>query len=71
LSNGEGSRAQIERLEDEKDSLILQVSVLTDQVEAQGEKIRELEFTLEEQKIKAEDLEQELEKVCKTDPLFI
>ncbi|XP_031573769.1 liprin-beta-2-like [Actinia tenebrosa] len=61
-SNGEVSRAQIERLEEEKDSLILQVSVLTDQVEAQGEKMRELEFTLEEQKIKAEDLEQELKK---------
>lgn len=70
-SNGEVSRAQIERLEDEKDSLILQVSVLTDQVEAQGEKMRELEFTLEEQKIKAEDLEQELKKVSLTDPLFI
>lgn len=47
------------------------MSVLTDQVEAQGEKMRELEFTLEEQKIKAEDLEQELKKVSLTDPLFI
>ncbi|EDO49638.1 predicted protein, partial [Nematostella vectensis] len=63
LPNGESSRAQIDRLEDEKDSLILQVSVLTDQVEAQGEKMRDLEFTLEEQKIRAEDLEQQLEKV--------
>ncbi|XP_032223134.1 liprin-beta-1 isoform X2 [Nematostella vectensis] len=62
LPNGESSRAQIDRLEDEKDSLILQVSVLTDQVEAQGEKMRDLEFTLEEQKIRAEDLEQQLEK---------
>lgn len=44
---------------------------MTDQVEAQGEKMRELEFTLEEQKIKAEDLEQELKKVSWTDPLFI
>lgn len=62
-NNGEISRAQIDRLEDEKDSLILQVSVLTDQVEAQGEKIRDLEFTLEEQNIKSEELEQELESV--------
>lgn len=62
-TSDEISRAQIDRLEDEKDSLILQVSVLTDQVEAQGEKIRELEFTLEEYKIKGEEIEQELECV--------
>ncbi|KAK3728938.1 hypothetical protein QZH41_016802 [Actinostola sp. cb2023] len=60
-NGGERYRAQIRRLEDEKDSLILQVSVLTDQVEAQGEKMRDLEFTLEEQKIKEEELEQDLE----------
>ena len=54
---------QINRLEDEKESLILQVSVLTDQVEAQGEKIRDLEFTKEEMQIKLEEAEQFLESV--------
>lgn len=54
---------QISRLEDEKESLILQVSVLTDQVEAQGEKIRDLEFTKEEMQIKLEEAEQFLESV--------
>lgn len=64
LSNGETSHVQnIERLEEEKESLILQVSVLTDQVEAQGEKIRDTEFTLEEMQIKLEEAEQQLEKV--------
>ena len=43
--------------------MLLQVSVLTDQVEAQGEKIRDLEFTKEELQIKLEDTEQLLEKV--------
>ena len=54
---------QIDRLEEEKESLILQVSVLTDQVEAQGEKIRDTEFALEEMQVKLEDAEQQLEKV--------
>lgn len=53
----------ITRLEAEKESMLLQVSVLTDQVEAQGEKIRDLEFTKEELQIKLEDTEQLLEKV--------
>lgn len=66
-NNGDVTRAQIDRLEDEKDSLILQVSVLTDQVEAQGEKMRDLEFTLEEQKIKSEELELELTAVSLCD----
>ena len=43
--------------------MLLQVSVLTDQVEAQGEKIRDLEFTKEELQIKLEDAEQLLENV--------
>lgn len=43
--------------------MLLQVSVLTDQVEAQGEKIRDLEFTKEELQIKLEDAEQLLGKV--------
>lgn len=37
--------------------------MLTDQVEAQGEKIRDLEFTKEEMQIKFEESEQFLESV--------
>lgn len=37
--------------------------MLTDQVEAQGEKIRDLEFTKEEMQIKFEEAEQFLESV--------
>ena len=59
----ESTRAQIARLEADKESLILQVSVLTDQVEAQGEKIRELEFNIEEQNIKLEEMELQVEEV--------
>lgn len=59
----ESTQAQITRLEADKESLILQVSVLTDQVEAQGEKIRELEFNIEEQNIKMEEMELQVEEV--------
>ncbi|XP_076878267.1 LOW QUALITY PROTEIN: liprin-beta-2b [Brachyhypopomus gauderio] len=47
-SNNETYQERLERLEGDKESLVLQVSVLTDQVEAQGEKIRDLEASLEE-----------------------
>ena len=63
LANGDTHLSLIGRLEAEKESMILQVSVLTDQVEAQGEKIRDLEFTKEELQIKLEDAEQLLENV--------
>ncbi|XP_023563910.1 liprin-beta-2 isoform X4 [Octodon degus] len=43
---------RLARLEGDKESLILQVSVLTDQVEAQGEKIRDLEVCLEGHQVK-------------------
>lgn len=65
LTNRDKHLLQISRLEDEKESLILQVSVLTDQVEAQGEKIRDLEFTKEEMQIKLEEAEQFLESVSR------
>ncbi|XP_068738075.1 liprin-beta-1-like, partial [Montipora capricornis] len=58
---GDSHVSVIGRLEAEKESMLLQVSVLTDQVEAQGEKIRDLEFTKEELQIKLEDAEQLLE----------
>ncbi|XP_042609127.1 liprin-beta-2b isoform X3 [Cyprinus carpio] len=47
-SNNETYQDRLARLEGDKESLVLQVSVLTDQVEAQGEKIRDLESSLEE-----------------------
>uniref|UniRef100_A0A8C2PQW9 PPFIA binding protein 2 n=1 Tax=Cyprinus carpio TaxID=7962 RepID=A0A8C2PQW9_CYPCA len=47
-SNNETHQERLVRLEGDKESLVLQVSVLTDQVEAQGEKIRDLESSLEE-----------------------
>ena len=37
----------IRKLESDKESLVLQVSVLSDQVEAQGEKIRDLETSMD------------------------
>lgn len=43
--------------------LIKQVSVLTDQVEAQGEKIRDLEFCLEEHREKLNATEEMLQQV--------
>lgn len=58
-------REKVLRLENEKDSLLLQVSVLTDQVEVQGEKIRDLEFTKDEQHIKLAELEEKLNQAKK------
>uniref|UniRef100_A0A8C2EBC5 PPFIA binding protein 2a n=1 Tax=Cyprinus carpio TaxID=7962 RepID=A0A8C2EBC5_CYPCA len=49
--NGESYQERLSRLEGDKESLVLQVGVLTDQVEAQGEKIRHLENSLESQKL--------------------
>ena len=63
MTNGEAHISLVSRLEAEKESMILQVSVLTDQVEAQGEKIRDLEFTKEEMQIKLEEAEQLLDSV--------
>ncbi|XP_061138407.1 liprin-beta-2b isoform X4 [Syngnathus typhle] len=63
-SNNESYQERLLRLEGDKESLVLQVSVLTDQVEAQGEKIRDLESSLEEHRRKLafteEMLQQEL-----------
>ncbi|XP_030056807.1 LOW QUALITY PROTEIN: liprin-beta-2 [Microcaecilia unicolor] len=50
--NNETYQERLTRLEGDKESLILQVSVLTDQVEAQGEKIRDLETCVEEHHLK-------------------
>uniref|UniRef100_A0A674N435 PPFIA binding protein 2 n=1 Tax=Takifugu rubripes TaxID=31033 RepID=A0A674N435_TAKRU len=47
-ANGESYQQRLSRLEGDKESLILQVSVLTDQVEAQGAKISDLKSSLVE-----------------------
>uniref|UniRef100_A0A8B9K395 PPFIA binding protein 2a n=1 Tax=Astyanax mexicanus TaxID=7994 RepID=A0A8B9K395_ASTMX len=53
---------RLSRLEGDKESLVLQVSVLTDQVEAQGEKIRDLESSLEEHQHKLNSTEEMLQQ---------
>uniref|UniRef100_A0A8C3B3V9 PPFIA binding protein 1 n=1 Tax=Cyclopterus lumpus TaxID=8103 RepID=A0A8C3B3V9_CYCLU len=68
LTNGHGPEAvyqeRLSRLESDKECLVLQVSVLTDQVEVQGEKIRDLDTCLDHhrQKLNATEelLQQEL-----------
>uniref|UniRef100_A0A4W4EBB0 SAM domain-containing protein n=1 Tax=Electrophorus electricus TaxID=8005 RepID=A0A4W4EBB0_ELEEL len=74
LSNGHVSvtgdiyQDRLNRLESDKESLVLQVSVLTDQVEAQGEKIRDLDQCLEEHRDKLNATEHMLQQelVCRS-----
>ncbi|XP_008936788.1 PREDICTED: liprin-beta-2 [Merops nubicus] len=61
-SNNETYQDRLARLEGDKESLILQVSVLTDQVEAQGEKIRDLEVCLEGHQLKLNATEEMLQQ---------
>ncbi|XP_036618441.1 liprin-beta-2 isoform X10 [Trichosurus vulpecula] len=53
---------RLARLEGDKESLMLQVSVLTDQVEVQGEKIRDLEVCLEGHQVKLNAAEEMLQQ---------
>ncbi|XP_029008811.1 liprin-beta-1b isoform X2 [Betta splendens] len=69
LSNGHISlggsdhyQERLTRLEGDKESLVLQVSVLTDQVEAQGEKIRDLDLCLDEHREKLNTTEEMLQQ---------
>uniref|UniRef100_A0A672KKM2 Liprin-beta-1-like n=1 Tax=Sinocyclocheilus grahami TaxID=75366 RepID=A0A672KKM2_SINGR len=69
LTNGHGSaagdlvyRERLSRLESDKECLVLQVSVLTDQVEVQGEKIRDLDSSLEEHRMKLNATEELLQQ---------
>ncbi|XP_012924672.1 liprin-beta-1 isoform X3 [Heterocephalus glaber] len=62
LGNGDMYQERLARLENDKESLVLQVSVLTDQVEAQGEKIRDLEYCLEEHREKLNATEEMLQQ---------
>uniref|UniRef100_A0A8D0GBY2 PPFIA binding protein 2 n=1 Tax=Sphenodon punctatus TaxID=8508 RepID=A0A8D0GBY2_SPHPU len=61
-ANNETYQERFTRLEGDKESLILQVSVLTDQVEAQGEKIRDLEICLEGHQLKLNATEEMLQQ---------
>ncbi|XP_045872384.1 liprin-beta-2 isoform X1 [Meles meles] len=61
-ANNETYQERLARLEGDKESLILQVSVLTDQVEAQGEKIRDLEVCLEGHQVKLNAAEEMLQQ---------
>ncbi|XP_077142776.1 liprin-beta-2 isoform X6 [Ranitomeya variabilis] len=60
--NNESYQERLTRLEGDKESLILQVSVLTDQVEAQGDKIRDLETCVEEHQVKLNATEEMLQQ---------
>lgn len=68
LSNGHISisgdvyQDRLNRLESDKESLVLQVSVLTDQVDAQGEKIRDLDLCLDEHREKLNATEEMLQQ---------
>uniref|UniRef100_A0A673MHZ5 PPFIA binding protein 2a n=1 Tax=Sinocyclocheilus rhinocerous TaxID=307959 RepID=A0A673MHZ5_9TELE len=59
---GESYQERLSRLEEDKESLVLQVSVLTDQVKAQGEKIRDLENSLGEYQHKLNSTEEMLQQ---------
>nr|XP_004539467.1 liprin-beta-2 isoform X2 [Maylandia zebra] len=61
-ANSESYQECLSRLEGDKESLILQVSVLTDQVEAQGVKISDLESSLMEHRHKLNSTEEMLQQ---------
>ncbi|KAG9338038.1 hypothetical protein JZ751_027202 [Albula glossodonta] len=60
--NNETYQERLSRLEGDKESLVLQVSVLTEQVEAQGEKIRDLESSLDDHHYKLSSTEEMLQQ---------
>lgn len=68
LAGGDHYQERLNRLESDKESLVLQVSVLTDQVEAQGEKIRDLDMCLEDHREKLNATEEMLQQelLCRT-----
>uniref|UniRef100_A0A8C6VXX5 PPFIA binding protein 1 n=1 Tax=Nothobranchius furzeri TaxID=105023 RepID=A0A8C6VXX5_NOTFU len=68
LGGGDHYQERLSRLESDKESLVLQVSVLTDQVEAQGEKIQDLDLCLEEHREKLNATEEMLQQelLCRT-----
>uniref|UniRef100_A0A8C4IHT4 PPFIA binding protein 1b n=1 Tax=Dicentrarchus labrax TaxID=13489 RepID=A0A8C4IHT4_DICLA len=62
MSGGDHYQERLSRIESDKESLVLQVSVLTDQVEAQGEKIRDLDLCLDEHREKLNATEEMLQQ---------
>ncbi|KAM6926788.1 liprin-beta-1b isoform 3-T3 [Lycodopsis pacificus] len=62
LSGADHYQERLSRIECDKESLVLQVSVLTDQVEAQGEKIRDLDLCLDEHRDKLNATEEMLQQ---------
>ncbi|KAM6984730.1 liprin-beta-1-like [Aplochiton taeniatus] len=67
MINGHGSmepvhQERLTRLESDKECLVLQISVLTDQVEVQGEKIRDLDMCLTDHKAKLNSTEELLQQ---------
>lgn len=62
---GGGLEERVVRLEGDKDSLQLQVTVLGEQVEAQAEKITDLETVLQEKREQLNNTEEQLQKVWK------
>uniref|UniRef100_A0A8D3E7H3 PPFIA binding protein 1b n=1 Tax=Scophthalmus maximus TaxID=52904 RepID=A0A8D3E7H3_SCOMX len=62
LGAGDHYQERLSRIESDKESLVLQVSVLTDQVEAQGEKIRDLDLCLDEHREKLNATEEMLQQ---------
>ncbi|XP_057692372.1 liprin-beta-1b isoform X3 [Corythoichthys intestinalis] len=68
VGGGDHYQERLTRLESDKESLVLQVSVLTDQVDAQGEKIRDLDLCLDEHREKLNTTEEMLQQelLCRT-----
>lgn len=54
---------RLQRLEGDKDSLQMQVSILMDQIEAQTDKIADLERTLSDRAFQLQKAEDNLQKV--------
>lgn len=57
---------RVHRLEGDKDSLQMQVSILMDQIEAQTDKIADLERSLSDRACQLQRSEEALQKVCAT-----
>ncbi|XP_077372634.1 liprin-beta-1b isoform X3 [Festucalex cinctus] len=68
VGGGDHYQERLTRLESDKESLVLQVSVLTDQVDAQGEKIRDLDLCLDDHREKLNATEEMLQQelMCRT-----
>ena len=66
----ESPESKVKRLETDRQSLMLQVSVLTEQVEAQAEKLREMEYDVEGKRQKIRSAEEMYQSVSDLDHPF-